>query len=403
VKVVKGDIKPTLQLSGQVVASKEVGLNFEVSGVLKEVYVEVGDKVKKGEKLAEIDDSELQKEVKMAKSNFDSARAKLSQIKERINHEIKIQEMQVENALAELNKAKEDLEDLQSDLKASQAEISAAEDKVEQAENQYELAQAQLEKMKATSYYDIEIQEEIVEQAEENYKEALANLEKAVLASPTSGTVIAINGEVGERTGGTGSSSASNAGASAFSSNGSNTVGSTSNGFIVLADLSSLQIEALVDQVDFPKVKEGQDVIITFDALPDEEFKGKVTEIDPNPSVEQNVVTYKIRISIVKPSPKIQIGMTADLEIDLGRKESVLLVPNLAVRSAKGKKYVRKIIDGVPTDVPVEVGLSDDENTEIVSGLFEGDEIVVDVFSGVSQGSQGGETQRPTGMGFFRR
>ncbi len=99
-------------------------------------------------------------------------------------------------------------------------------------------------------------------------------------------------------------------------------------------------------------------------------------------------------------------GGIVDLEIDLGRKENVLIVPNMAVKTKDDSKVVTKMINGAATEVTVEVGLSDDEHTEITSGLSEGDEIAVDMFSNTSgtgnstgsSGQSGGQTA-PDGDG----
>jgi macrolide-specific efflux system membrane fusion protein len=225
--------------------------------------------------------------------------------------------------------------------------------------------------------------------------------------------VLAVNASVGEQVAGTGTTGGSTQGGSEASTSqtnsGSSSSGSSSssnsNDFIVIADLTKLQIGASVDQVDIPKIAKDQNVSIAFDAISGKEFEGKVVSIDPTPVNTQGVITYKIKSSIENPDSKIQLGMTADLQIDVGAKKNVLVVPNLAVRPANGLKVVRKIIDGVPTDVPVKVGLSDDQNTEITSGLSEGDEIVVNVFSSTGQGQQGGgtSTQRTPGMPFMGR
>jgi len=335
VKVVKGDIAPTLDITGTVVSENETGVNFKTSGELIDIKLKVGDTVEAGQELAKIDDTELQRQVTIAKANRSSAYAKYNQTKS----------------------------DSRSDS------------------------------------YDIQIQAAAVTQAKENYQEALDNLENATLKSPIAGTVLAINASVGEQVAGTGSTGAGTQGTSGTATNqtSSNSASSSSNDFMVIADLAKLQIEASVDQVDIPKIAKDQNVTITFDAMPNKEFKGKVANIDPTAINTQDVITYNIKTSIENPDPKIQLGMTADLKIDLGEHKDVLLVPNLAVRSQDGSKVVQKMIDGTPTDVPVEAGLSDDENTEITSGLSEGDEIVVNVFSGTGQTGQG-QGSRGTGM-----
>ncbi|MBI4744539.1 MAG: efflux RND transporter periplasmic adaptor subunit [Actinobacteria bacterium] len=477
VKVTKGEIAPTLTITGTVASENEVDLNFKSGGELTDIYVKVGDSVSAGQELAQIDDVDLQKELKIAKASLNSAKAQFRQLKKSTPTEIKTQEIEVNKALASFENAKKNLQSVEAsaaqdltsaqtaldnakrdmDLALSrreeaveeweslvkkyehpvyhlpnytasqqneidaakstadsaydkyisaetqyktaqqnlssaqfkaQSEIDSAKNQLSQAEDQYQSGLLQLEAKKTGPTTDDKtIQQASVTQAEENYNAAEKNLKQAVLVSPIDGVVISINGNVGEEVSGGGAASGSAAAAS-----------SSSTAFIVIADLTKLKVTAAVDQADIPKVSKGQIVVISLDAFPDQEFKGKVTSVDPNPVVEQNVVTYSISVSIDNPDPKVQLGMGATLKIDLGRKENVLVVPNLAVRSVSGQKVVRKVIDGSSTDVKVEVGLSDDDNTEIISGLEEGDEIEVGVFTGTSQETQG-NSQR-TGGGF---
>ena len=473
-------------------SENEESLNFEVSGKITEIKVKVGDKAAVGQELATIDNEDLQGKVTIAEANLNSAKARMAQLREGTGQtDLQIQQISVESALYDLNKAEDELDELINDPEATEEDIEAAGEKADTAEVQYNLALLNLDreeisvesaddelenaeddldliqndpsstaqeiedaerkveqmliqydmallklemeeisvesalyslnkaedelddllnnpdateeeiesageevyraknqyniavlqlasKEEGPTSYDIIIQQASIIQAEQNYQEAINDFNNATLTSPTSGTVLSVNAKIGEQVGESPSSG--------------------SNDFILIADLENLLIWAAVDQVDIPKISKGQDVAITLDALPNKEFKGKVVTIDPNPINTQGVITYNIEISIINPSDEIQLGMTADLKIDLGRKEDVLIVPNLAVRSVEGKKVIRKIIDGAPTDIPVEVGISDDKNTEIISGLLEDDEIVVNVFPGMNQT----ETRMP-GMGGFMR
>lgn len=342
-EVVKGEINPTLAITGTVGSENETGVNFKTAGELTEVNVKVGDTVVAGQQLAKIDNTELQRQVTIAKANLNSANAKLDQSEAKPN--------------ADAN--------------------------------------------------EIKIQKAAVTQAKENYQQALDDLDQATLTSPTAGTVLAVNASVGEQVAGTVSTGGGGQGTSGTSTNqtSSSSTSSSSSDFVVIADLSRLQIEASVDQVDIPKISKDQVVSITFDAIAGKEFKGKVMNIDPTATTSQNVVTYNITTSIDNPDPKLQLGMTADVKIDLGRKENVLVVPNLAVKSKNGSKVVSKIINGTATDVPVEVGLSDDENTEITSGLSEGDKVSVSVFSSTGQNgqtqSQNSQNRGMAGPGFM--
>jgi HlyD family secretion protein len=461
VRVTKGSIEPTLTVTGVVASENEVDLNFASSGELESVYVEAGDLVAAGQELAQIDDVDLQKELRTANANLKSAKSQLSQLKKSTPADIKIQEIAVSNALASLENARKNLQSIETstaqdivsaqttldnaknsmDLALSkreeavqgwddlvkkyehpvyhlpnytasqqseidsakatadslyekyisaevqyktaqqglsaaqlkaQSQIDSAKNQVSQAENQYETALTQLDAKKAgPSADDKIIQQAAVTQAEENYNAAVRNLDNAILVSPIDGTVLSVNGNVGEKV-----------------SAGGQVSSSSTTALIVIANKTKLKVTAAVDQADIPKVNKGQDVAVSLDAFPDQEFKGKVTNIDPNPVVTQNVVTYNISVSISKGDPKIQLGMGATMKIDLGKRTNVLLVPNLAVQSKGGSKVVSKVIDGSPTDVKVEVGLSDDNNTEITSGLEENDEIEVGVFSSTSNGTQ---------------
>ena len=203
------------------------------------------------------------------------------------------------------------------------------------------------------------------------------------IESPMDGTVINIATQVGE--------TVSTSGTSAVGASGtleSSTI--ETSGFITIADLSALQMEISVDQADMPKVTGGQGVKISFDAIPDREFDGTVTLTDPIPVNDQNVITYTVYTSISNPDPAVRLGMSADIEFDVGKKENVLAVPNIAVKTKDGKKVVTTVVNGNQENVDVEVGASDDENTEIISGLSEGDEVVVGTIKKSSEQGGGG-------------
>lgn len=219
------------------------------------------------------------------------------------------------------------------------------------------------------------------------------------LTSSIDGTVIQIGAEVGEQIGTTSSTTSQSVSATSSGQTGSSSPSIETSGFITIADLKNLQVKMSVDQADITKVSVGQSAKITLDAISDKEFSGSVTFIDPIPVSSQNVITYTVNVSLADPDPKIYLGMSADVKLNLGKKENVLVVPNLAIKTVEGKKVVSKIIDGAPTDVNVEVGLSDDENTEIVSGLLEGDKVTLGVVTTTSQSGTTGSQGRTGGGG----
>ncbi len=234
---------------------------------------------------------------------------------------------------------------------------------------------------------EIAAQEEAVDEAEAEYSRSVDNRYSTIIYSPIAGTVIAVNAQIGDEPGG-GSSSGSAGGAQ-------------SSGLITVADLSRLQVEAAIDQADISKVAIGQPVEVALDALPNEKFDGQVSAIDPVPSTNQNVVTYTVYVSIDELDPGMRLGMSADLEIALDKHEDVLFVPNVAIRTRANGQFVSKMVDGEPTEVAVKTGLVAGDRTEIVSGLREGDDIVLQSFTATgNQGATGGGS--PFGGGFGR-
>ena len=209
------------------------------------------------------------------------------------------------------------------------------------------------------------------------------------LESPIDGTVIQIGAKEGEIVSSSGGSSA------AATASTAGTI--ETSGFMTIADLNELQIRIGIDQADIKKVSKGQKVKITLDALEDEEYSGKVVSIDPVPSNDQNVITYTAHASISKIKSSIRLGMSANVELEYGKKDNVLIVPNDAVRSRDGRKMIMVMSDnGRPQPVEVKVGEADEKNTEITSGLNEGDEII----SGRQNFGQGGQ-QGSGGRGGF--
>jgi HlyD family secretion protein len=191
--------------------------------------------------------------------------------------------------------------------------------------------------------------------------------------------------------------------------------------FTIANDLTQMQVEADVDEADIGQVKKGLRVEFTVDAYPDEKFGGEVTEVRLEPTITNNVVTYTIVISAPNPDFKLMPGMTASTNIFTTEKTDIKVVPSKALRftpdekllnsyiksrpkpempsggpempeasgqgktpgmmpsGEKGAKTIWIMKDSMIIPVPVETGLDDDLKTEIIKGLKEGDEIVLDL------------------------
>ncbi len=150
---------------------------------------------------------------------------------------------------------------------------------------------------------------------------------------------------------------------------------------VTLADLSNLRVQAIVDETDISLVEIGQQVETTFDAFPGHRFWGQVLEVPLQGRLMQNILTYEVPVSLEGAEDvALKPGMTANLKIVVGRRENALLVPAMAVQQGEEGNVV--IVQDTPQGpgmaTRVEVGLSDGMYVEIMSGLIEGDRVVVE-------------------------
>lgn len=169
---------------------------------------------------------------------------------------------------------------------------------------------------------------------------------------------------------------------------------------LTLADLTQLQVFALVDETTIRRVKQGQAAQISFDAFPGQTFEGKVLSVPLQGELQNDVMVYQVPLSIEGLSElPVRVGMTANVGIETAQASNALLVPSIALQRQRGGYQVLLVNpsdpDGDPVPTSVEVGLSDGNFTQIVQGLAEGDRVVVEIQSINNQNSPFG------GGGFF--
>jgi RND family efflux transporter MFP subunit len=184
---------------------------------------------------------------------------------------------------------------------------------------------------------------------------AITNLDNAVLTAPSAGIVASISNQVGEFV----------------------TGGNTNSAFMVLTNTQSLVLHGTVGESDVAKLKLGQVANLTVDALTGQRMTGKVTSLDPVATISQGVPVYGIDIAIDVPASGVKAGMSASASVILASKQNVLTVPNTTIRTLNGQRGVQVLKDGEIVDTPVTFGLSNDTVTEVVSGLAEGDVVVI--------------------------
>lgn len=210
--------------------------------------------------------------------------------------------------------------------------------------------------------YDVAVAQ--VGQARATLQMAEANLGYATITAPMSGVVASVSTQQGETVV-------------------SGSAAAQAPTFVTIIDLARLQVDAYVDETDIGKVHAGQEATFTVDAYPDKEFQGDVTAIYPKALIQQNVVTYDVVIAIDNREGLLRPDMTATTTITVAKREKILTVPNQAVRREDGERvaYVQEG-DGFARR-PIRTGWRDRSYTEVMSGLREGERVIVGEVEGM--------------------
>lgn len=176
---------------------------------------------------------------------------------------------------------------------------------------------------------------------------------------------------------------------------------SVSSGTTLITFITKQKIaEIALNEIDVAKIEIDQLATLTFDALEDVTLTGKVVEIDALGTVTQGVVTYNIKIIFDSQDDRIKSSMTIDASVVTERKDNVILVPNAAIQTQGGQIFAEVMQNGIPQQVLVELGLSNEVSTEIISGILEGDEVVTARLGGESNSqNSSGQSFRIPGLG----
>ena len=343
VSVTRGTVRATVSASGTVVSPRTLDANFSTGGTVTDVRVKVGDHVTKGEVLARVDPSSAEADLQSAQASLTSAYAGLVSAQASLTS--------AEASLAELKKG----EPTDAQLAQAEAQVVSARSQVDQAE--------------AT-----------IVSARSGRDQAQQVVEGAVLTAPMNGTVVSISGAVGETvsSGGVSSSSTSSSNSSTGSSaSGSSSSSTGTSGFAVISDLDHLEVQAYFSETDTAQLEVGQRASVTLNALPDEQVSGRVIAIDTTSTTVNQVVDYGATVKLHEQPKGIRAGQTAVVVVVTGRAKGALSVPSAAVQTTGGENTVIVLRGGKQVSTVVKVGLGGDQTTEIVSGLSEGDEVVI--------------------------
>lgn len=357
------DVDVTVAASGTVSPAVEFGLQFAgaATATLASISVEVGDIVEAGAPLAAIETASLESAVSAARASVATARSSIANAEttadtarqgiSAADQAITAAELAIENVVDEFPSTS------YPQPNKSLALLNAQKQKVT-AEASLETARRQLE-----AYYPLKAAAEAsLRSALGQLNSAQENLARATMTAPVAGTVVAIASQVGEPIGTT-----------------SVGVNGTS-GFIVLAALDSFVVEADFAESDVVGIADGQSVTLEFDALPDEELEGTVTDVDSYGSVDPSggsITTYGVTISVPTPPAGLRAGMTAQASITTEEAIGVISAPVTAIGEREdGYIALVQSADGSVDEVPVEIGVRGGYYVEIVSGLSAGDRVV---------------------------
>jgi multidrug resistance efflux pump len=336
-----------------------VRVGSRVSGRVRRLRANIGDRVAAGDIIAELEAAEFDARVAERRAELQLAEAKLAAVETLPPEDIKRAEAEVARFEATAKRASEDW-DRHQVLARTQA-ITRAE--ADAARERHLVAQAQLESARRALELARTGQTEQRRQAEAERDRAAAGLRSAlvdrsftVITAPISGVVASISTQEGETV----------------------AAGLSAPTFVTIVDLDRLQVDAYVDEVDIGKVQVGQSAGFTVDAFPARDFHGRVAAIYPSATIQDNVVKYVVAVDIASDyGGLLRPEMTASVRIHLEAR-SALAVPGRAIRREDGRSVVWVLRDGRAEPRPVRLGWRDGSWAEIVDGLAEGDRVLLD-------------------------
>src|SRR5271155_885307 len=340
--VERGDLARVVVATGKIQPLSKADIKSKASGIVKKIYVDYGDRVKAGEILLELDKVQLQAAERAASANLQAATAARNSAMASLERnkvdaegpDVPFLKLSMERAEKEFNEgvvAKSVVEDAQANLAVSRAEIAKAEGMLAQSKA-----------------------------ALDNAEEDLKN---STIVSPIDGLVLSRDVNVGD----------------AVSS--ILVLGSQATPIMTIGDVSEVYVQGKVDEADIGKVYLNQPARIVVESFKDKKFTGKVTKISPLGKEKDNVTTFEVRVSIANSTGELKASMSANAEILLEEKKNVLMVPEAALIYDKERKASVELPDAKGENgkkkVAVKLGISNGVKTEIVEGLNEKQQVIL--------------------------
>jgi len=355
-KVEKGDLAKSVVATGKVEPITKVEVKSKASGIVKKLYVEYGDRVKQGQLLAQLDKIEIQAGVEQSRASLEAAQANLTSSKadyERAKVDAESPDVPL------LKRAYDRNLSMQKDGVVSQSALDDAEKDYKMAVNKQNVARAQMLVLQAK----IAQSQAQVAQDQASLKQFEEQLSYTDIVSPLDGIVLSRDVEIGD----------------AVSS--ILVLGSGATLVMTLGDTSQVYVKGKVDESDIGRVYLGQPARIKVESFKDKTFNGVVTKISPMGVEKDNVTTFEVRVSIQNPGGELKAEMTANAEIILEEHKSVLQIPEGAIIYDKDRNASVEVPDAKGKDgqrkVAINIGISNGAKTEVLKGLNEGDQVIL--------------------------
>jgi HlyD family secretion protein len=403
----RGTVTSVVSGTGSLLPAGRMNVSFKQAGTLTEVDVKVGDKVTTGQVLARIDSSAQQAALAQAQASLASAQANLQSTQSpltgaqvaQLQHQVAAAQQNYNDTVASVNATNQadattvanDQAKVNADCpngaQCSQEQAQLANDKSKQnmdaisGQSRINSASQQITSSRDNLAVQTQVKPNALASSQSQVAAAQAQvnaaqlaLNEATLTSPTSGTVISINGVPGEAsTGGTAQSPGSLAPQPSSGGSGSG----ASSAFMVIDDTSSFVAVMPFAETDAARLAANQTAALTFDAIPGLTISGHVLTISPAATVVSNVVDYYVSFVLNRTDSRLREGMTANAAVTVAQADNAVRVPNAAVHTTGGTTMVTVLTKGQQVPTEVVTGVIGDTYTEIKAGLNEGDVVVL--------------------------
>lgn len=343
----KMDLSVDIQGTGSAFAGTSKEVTSSNDGVIQDLNVQVGDTVNKGDTLFIAYSEDVADALETAKSNVTKQETAIATANTQRATKISEAQTAVKNAQSQLDSANKALEanptneQLKAKVQSTQESLEKQKQTLESAQNSSTADTTQLTN------------------AQEQYEKALANYNKMTVTSPISGVVVAKTYNTGDDV-------------------------QASKSVLTIIDPNSIKVKVLVDELDIAKVSNGQTATVKFDAISDKTFEGTVEAIAQLGTSNNNVTTYDVTLGIKEPTG-IKVGMNANITLAIQSKTDALVVPVEAITEENDKKYVTVSSSSGESEgtqskgqrVEVTTGLENESYVEVVSGVTEGEKLLI--------------------------